>query len=550
LLLVQPGWACVVLFLLFALWFSPSHLAAAWAQPTSVRVSLGWDGWIRFGTWNPVTVDVQVDRPVRGWLVVEVPQEFGTQRVRLRHRVDLPPAGGARWHLAVMLSDARRPVRASVVLEEGSPVASAEVAPQPERAAASVVAYLGADPPTPPQEVSSGGRRAVVRLTEELLPDRAAAYASLDLLVVGELDERRLSEAQRRALQTWVLHGGRVVVAGWLLPTAPLSGWLSVAQEVGAAGEAAGLRSVTDGPLRLLHPLPGSQLVVERSRTVAVWASRGLGRVYAWAVGAARVPPDSPLWYLALPAPLPHEGPPEVESRPRVPLAPAAAGLGLYVALWLVAVWLAGRSGLGWLAAGLVLAASAAGMPVLADRVRQSSAVLEAVWVEVAVEGTRRTYGWGRTQAPYRGSHTYTLPSVEAVAVSGGFTEVEVAWLADRVLVRADQAAGERLRLRWEALADVPAPQAEARNGAVVVQGAGGAEGLAFWGSRQAPLERSGASDQWVASRWQPVEPHHPALEAFRWAQPGAATIVEDRPVVAFPPGEGRQGWLVVVGSR
>ncbi len=527
-------------------------MALGWAGPAgaqpSVEVSLGWDGWIRFGEWNPITVQVAVDRAVRGWLVVDVPQEFGAQRVRLRSPVDLPDGGRSTWRTAAFLSDPRRPVRVSLTAEDGSVVASAQATPQPEGAAASVVGYLGRDPPAPPLEVASGGRRAVVRLREELLPDSAAAYASLDVLVVEELDERKLNAAQRRALQTWVLHGGRVVVAGWLPPGNPLSEWLAVARYAGPTSYTSGLASVAPGPVWAMEPLAGSRPVVERSQVVAVWAQRGLGRVFAWAVDVQRVPPSSPLWYLALPAAGARELPGELEVRPRPPLGPAAAGLGAYAVLWVVAVALAGRSRWGWVAVALVLAAAAAGMPVVAEQVRQRAAVVESEWLQVVVEGVPRAYAWGHAAAPYPGDYTYTLPASAAVALSGGFSEADVTFLPDRVLVRARHRAGERLRLVWEARdAPVTWPELVAGGSEVHLRGPVAPDGVVFWGRRQASVERAG--EGWVASRWEAADGRHPALASLRWVYPEAATIVEDRPVAAFPIRDGRRGWLVVVGQ-
>ncbi len=538
---------------LLAFFVSAFLLLQVWpaaGEPPSVHAALGWDGWVRFGTWNPLTVEAEVDRPVRGWLVVDVPQEFGAQRVRLRYPLDLPQGGRGTWRLPVLVVDARRPLRVALVAEDGGEVASAQAVPQAESAVASVVGYLGQNPPSPPTEVSSGGRRTVARLWEEVLPESAAAYASLDLLVVEELDERRLNDAQRHALQAWVIHGGRVVTSGWLAPTAPLSGWLSAAQHTGRVVERPGLGSLAAGPLRELHLLPGGRPVVERSYVVAAWAPRGLGRVYAWAADPQQVPPGSPLWYLALPPTALREGPPEPDLRPRAPVGPAAVGLGTFAALWLVSLAVAGRTPWGWLLALAVLAAGVVGMPTVAHEVRQRSTALDATWVEVVADGVRRAYGWGYAQAPYRGVYTYTLPRAVAVAASGGFSEAEVTFLDDRVLVRARQETGERLRLYWEvegAAGAVPAVQP--RNGSVVFRGPGTSQGVVFWGSRQAPLEKSEGSDEWVASRWERQESQHPALVSLRWVYPAAATIVEDRPVVALPLADGRRGWLVVVGQ-
>lgn len=530
--------------LLVLLVFLPA--APSFAQAPSLQATLGWDGWTRYGTWNPLAVEVRTEGELSGWLVVELPQEFGRQRVRLRYPIHLPQGGRSSRQVPVWLSDLRRPVRVSVVAGDGTELASQEVAPQPEAAVGGVVGYLGIHPPAPPAQGPGGGRRVVVRLREELLPDYVAAYASLELLLVEELDERKLNEPQRRALQTWVLHGGRVVVTG-PLRGGPLSSWLSVARELGTGAEAVGLRSAA-GPLRELEPAGDARPVVEGSRTVAVGSRRGLGWVYAWAAGSQQVPPASPLWFLALPASGSREVPPEPESRPRLPLAPAAVGLGAYAVLWVLAVAAAGRRPWGWWWVAAVVAGSAAGMPVLADQVRQRAAPLEVRQVEVAVDGSARLYGWGYSRAPYAGNYTYSLPQAEAVSASGGFSEAEVTFFPDHTVVRVRQAAGERVTLYWEAEAEMQGwPAVEVEAGTASVRGTGVFGGVVFWGRRQAPLEQSGP-ELWVASRWSALEPEHPALLAFRWIRPEAATIVEERPVVALRRGD-VPGWRVVVGK-
>lgn len=530
------------------LWVALVLLPASplYAQGVSIQASLGWDGWIRYGTWNPLTVEVRTDRQVGGWLAVELPREFGRQRLRLRYPITLPPGGAKSWRLVAFVEDVRRPVRVSVTAEDGQELGYAEVLVQPEAAVASVVGYLGLQPPTPPGQTPGGGRRVVARLREEVLPETPAAYASLDGLVVEELDERRLNEAQQLALQAWVLHGGRVVVTSALDLSGPLGRWLSVARPTGRTYQGARLRSLS-GTLFELEPAQDARPVLEGPLAVAFWASRGLGRVYAWAGHPQQVVPDSPLWFLALPAPSSREPPPEPEFRSRLPLGPAAAGLGAYAALWVLAVAVAGRRMWGWLGVAAVLGASVVGMPVLADQVRQRASELDRQWVEVEVEGTSRVYGWGFARATYPGVYVHALPPADALTVSGGFSEAEATFFVDRTTLRVRQSAGERVGVFWESHRAVELATVEVQGDAVVARGPRLREGVVLWGRRQAVLEQVGP-EEWKAFRWSSLEADHPAFTALRRVYPRAATIVEDWPVVAFARGDGR-GWQLVVGQ-
>ncbi len=434
--------------------------------------------------------------------------------------------------------------------EDGRELASAEPPFTPEAAVASVVGYLGPQPPSPPLQAASGGRRAVARVREEDLPEQAAAYASLDLLVVEELDERRLNNAQREALLGWLLHGGRVVVTGLLDPQGPLSGWLQAARYTGRSVDAGRLRSLSADRLTELEPVQGGSPVVEGGRTVAVALRRGLGTVYAWAGGADHAPPNSPLWYLALREPQVREAPPEPDGKLRTPFGPAAAALGAYAALWVAAVAAAGRARWGWLVPVALTGCAAAAMPLVAEEVRQRAASLETRWVEVTVEGVARAFGWADVRAPYPGTYAYVLPRVEALSARGAFSEAEVTFLPEATRVAVRQGEGQQVRLYWEGSGQGAVPAVDVRGGEVVVRGGGVSEGVAFWRGHQAPLEGTQEAQEWVAARWDKLDSAHPAWVWLRWALPAAATIVEDRPVVALRRGDGAQGWLVVVGPR
>jgi hypothetical protein len=521
---------------------SPS---SAWAVQVGLQARVGWDGWVKYGTWNPVVVDVSAAEEFQGWLEVEVTQEFGTQRVQLRAPLQLPAGGRRRWQFAAWLSDARRPVRVRAVDPAGRVVGETEVGLSPERAAASLVGYLGDEPPVPPRQAEGGGSRVVARLSEEDLPHRPSAYASLDLLVLERLDPTRVNADQRDALETWVLHGGRVVASGPLDPEA--FPWMRLGREATAAVPATDLVSVRADAVQRLVPEPGRRPVLERGRIVAVVGAHGLGQVVRWAVPAARVPPTSPLWLLVLPRPQPQQGPPEPQPRAKAPLGTAAAWLGAYALLWFLATSFADGRLSRWLVAAPVLLVAAAGIPAVADQVRQAATVLDVRGGRVVVDGRGWARGWGFAVAPYRGPYTYTLPAASAVWVSGQFEEATVTFQPDRTVLRVWQEAGARLRVSWERVERLdPAPTVRWEQEAVLVRDAGvRAEGLVVFRGRVSNLEPAGA--ELVGRRWAALPASLEAVEALRWVRADADTIMEVRPVAAFPdPSSG--GWRFIVG--
>jgi hypothetical protein len=538
----RPGPACWALAAALVVVCS----GPAWAAQVELQARVGWDGWVRYGTWNPVVVEASGAEEFRGWLEVEVTQEFGAQRVRLRAPAHLPAGGRRRWQFAAWLSDARRPVRVRAVDPAGRAVGETEVGLSPERAAASLVGYLGDEPPVPPRQAEGGGSRVVARLSEEDLPHRPSAYASLDLLVLERLDPTRVNADQRDALETWVLHGGRVVVSVPL--DAQAFPWARVTQEAASVVPAADLVSVRAEAVQRLLPEPGTRPVLERGRTVAVVGERGLGQVVRWAAPAATVPPHSPLWFLALPHPRLHEAPPEPHPRPRAPLGEAAVWLGAYAFLWVVAVAFADARPGRWVLAGpLLLAAAVAGTPVAADQVRQAATSVEVRGGTVVVEGRGWTRAWGFATAPYHGPYTYTLPPAEAVWASGQFTEATVTFEPHRTALRVSQESGARLRVSWERVHHLdPAPVVRWEGEAVRVRHTGvRASGFVLFRGRVSDLEPAGS--ELAAGRWAALPASLEALEALRWVRPDADTIMDVRPVAAFPdPSAG--GWRFVVG--
>jgi len=59
-----------------------------------------------------------------------------------------------------------------------------------------------------------GGRATVAHLDLETLPPDPLGWEALDVLILNDVDTTALSSEQRRALETWVAHGGHLVAGG------------------------------------------------------------------------------------------------------------------------------------------------------------------------------------------------------------------------------------------------------------------------------------------------------------------------------------------------
>jgi hypothetical protein len=62
--------------------------------------------------------------------------------------------------------------------------------------------------------VPYGGSSAIAQVTLSALPDRAAAYESVDVMIFNAVDTAALSERQRTAIRAWALSGGHLIVSG------------------------------------------------------------------------------------------------------------------------------------------------------------------------------------------------------------------------------------------------------------------------------------------------------------------------------------------------
>ncbi len=59
-----------------------------------------------------------------------------------------------------------------------------------------------------------GGQAAVAHLSLETLPPEPLGWEGLDVLILNDVDTTALSAEQRQALETWVAHGGHLIVGG------------------------------------------------------------------------------------------------------------------------------------------------------------------------------------------------------------------------------------------------------------------------------------------------------------------------------------------------
>lgn len=150
--------------------------------------------------------------------------------------------------------------------------------------------------------ITPEGRRAVVALLDlATLPPNPLGWENLSTLILDDVDTAALDEERRQALETWVSHGGHLIVGGgvgaWrtaagiahLLPVT-LEGTQPV-ENLEALAEWTGI-SVLTGPYAIAATSLREGEVVMRQGDLILWARRsyGAGQVDFLAFGAALNP--------------------------------------------------------------------------------------------------------------------------------------------------------------------------------------------------------------------------------------------------------------------
>lgn len=186
---------------------SPASAAAAQALTVT---SIGFDGRVKMGAWTPVWIDVQAPASgLDGTLTIAAASPAGSPVVQ--HSVPVRAAPGARISVFVpaLFYDARTP--GVVTLREG-PRSLASIAVPRVSPAEDIVAVLSGEPLGVESLAARGPRLEIAYLSPEELPQIWQAYEGVRLMVIRDIDERRLADPQRRALREWVWAGGRLLV--------------------------------------------------------------------------------------------------------------------------------------------------------------------------------------------------------------------------------------------------------------------------------------------------------------------------------------------------
>ena len=294
-----------------------------WAQGPQMQVQAGFQGFCKDSEWFPVMVRLyNQGREVTGSLAVLVPTPDGRTFTTFSRPVQLGSRAAKDYGLYVQGSYLPPRLTVRLQAERGAGIES-EALITPLLSDDSLIAVLGRERGA--LSFLSGARRGVARdprwlarrglgggarqseirvadVAPDFLPDLPRAYASLDLLVIGDISARELRPEVQDAVAKWVETGGSLVVMGgpdWgrlrdpffrsILPV-EATGAKEV-QALDALGAAYG--SLPEGPAVVTTSLPKSGASVVLSQgdipLIARWPV-GSGQVAFLAFDCARPP--------------------------------------------------------------------------------------------------------------------------------------------------------------------------------------------------------------------------------------------------------------------
>lgn len=177
-----------------------------------LSVEAGFNSYARVDAWLPVRVTLSSAVAVEGELVV-----VSEEATDMRYATPVALTPGARRDLILYAPPDSNAVRVDFV-SAGRVLASAQPALRFLSRQDRVVVVLG-DPPDGFNFLAAlptpfDGRSYVAQITLDRLPDRSAALASVDAVVLSNVDTAALSGAQHAALRAWLVSGGHLIVNG------------------------------------------------------------------------------------------------------------------------------------------------------------------------------------------------------------------------------------------------------------------------------------------------------------------------------------------------
>lgn len=389
---------------------------AAPADPVQ-GVAIGFAGRARMGAWTPVWIDVLSPAGgIDGMVTIEAAGTIGAPPVRYATPLRAAPGARIRVFVAAIFYDARAP--GTVHIDDGRARLASLALPR-LKAVEELIVVLSPEPlgvESVADPTVTGERPEIAYVASEDLPPVWQAYEAIRLLSVRTLDERRIDDPQRLAIQHWMWNGGRLLGMPAGDDMRHLQGATLAAVLPGVVSPArpdAGRAAVT------IRPRPGAEVAQDGGLTVVRWRI-GRGRAVVWdrdaADGAWRTAPATQRAWQALLADRPSPPIAEIDNtlaaQRSVPIRTHLL-MSVFILIYVVVArkiaaalgrW---RPAPALLAVAGVIAATAGAAQVAAVARRDASGVLGAVVVE---------------SMPGTGHGAMTVVARTVLSHDGGFT--------------------------------------------------------------------------------------------------------------------------------
>ncbi|MCY3584058.1 MAG: hypothetical protein OXH44_15965 [Chloroflexi bacterium] len=214
----MPRLVRIAILLVGALLLQPSAAQDNFRDVVELTVDAGFNGYFRQDEWTPVRVAMANNgESLRGRLVVR-PETSGTVVGNaFSAPVDLPSGAQKTATFNIQARTYPDQIRVELIDDAGIVRASRD-APifELNRGDQLYAVVTGTNTIAPSLTgIHIGGYRAEQAIWGvHQLPDRAQSLASLDLLMLLNIDSESLSLGQRSAIEQWVAHGGHLLVGG------------------------------------------------------------------------------------------------------------------------------------------------------------------------------------------------------------------------------------------------------------------------------------------------------------------------------------------------
>lgn len=215
----------------------------------TLSAEAGFNGYAKVDTWLPVRVALSSAVAVEGEVVVVSEEATG-----MRYAAPVALTPGARREFTLYAPPGNTPIRVEFI-SAGRALASVQPALRFLSRQDRVVVALG-DPPDGFNFLTAlptpfDGRTYVAQIAPDRLPDRSAALASVDAVVLSNADTAAFSGAQHAALRAWLVDGGHLIINGGPGAALTLGGLADVAP---ARASSALMATTLDGLLDFARP--------------------------------------------------------------------------------------------------------------------------------------------------------------------------------------------------------------------------------------------------------------------------------------------------------